>query len=336
MAFSSQRLFLHVPFKNEKPLLPDRKRSDCQLKTYESCTDLRAWAMNPLLMSQFMMDVVHKARFRRLLLRPDGDYELTREYLLQLSTDELADYVLSLMNEVKKMKSEVHDLTESGRDLGQQLASVQQIAETCVQERELILIQQQSVVIDPDLQQKELADLKETICALKYKADRYDCVMRENLSLRCKLQAMYDENTSNTKRKFDYGACGDTETNTCAVLKAELCIYKCRYDEMQQQRRKLMEELQRAKIGQEQLFKLKNKLINQQLQKEQLQERLDDALIKCDQKEMELKKMADYIAMCNHRLDKLERLESERNRPKDLLIETSSQKSFDSEGSVEE
>ncbi|XP_058466354.1 uncharacterized protein LOC131439408 [Malaya genurostris] len=322
MAYSSQRLFLHVPFKNEQPPLPDQKHSHCELKTYESCTDVRAWTRDPLLMSQFMIEVVHKSRFQRMMLRPVGDYELTREYLLQLSTIELTDYVLSIMNELKKVKSNVRDLTESRHDLEHQLASVQQIAEECFQEREeVILIQEQST-----------ADLEETIRDLKCKAHCYDRVVQENQCLRSELQTLQEIGSSKTEQKLDDGACGDTEASTCVELKAELCIHRQHYVEMQHQKRTLMEQLRRAHIGQDQIFKLKNKLIDEKQQKEKLQEQLDNALIKSDRQELELKRMSAYIAMCNHRL---ERIESDKKRPVHMLTESSSEKSFESEGSEE-
>ena len=69
MAFSTQRAFLNVPYRNEEPPLPDGKRSDCQLKSYESCTDVRAWSLDPAITSKFLIDVARKSRFQRKLPR---------------------------------------------------------------------------------------------------------------------------------------------------------------------------------------------------------------------------------------------------------------------------
>lgn len=70
MSFSSQRIFFRVPFRDEEPRrLPERKRSDCQLKSYHSCADFRALSMDPKVSAQYAMDVVHKARWPRVIVR---------------------------------------------------------------------------------------------------------------------------------------------------------------------------------------------------------------------------------------------------------------------------
>ncbi|XP_021707797.1 uncharacterized protein LOC110678768 [Aedes aegypti] len=145
MAFSTQREILNFPFRNEEPTIPDRKRSDCQLKSYESCTDVRAWSMNPKVTAKFLLDVAHKSRYRRKLPRPrSSDGQLTKAYLQQLDVEELLDYVMNLMVELEDVKSKVQLL-----EAHQNPRQVGEIDST----------------YDPDKEEKQLiSNLKTIIC----------------------------------------------------------------------------------------------------------------------------------------------------------------------------
>ncbi|XP_053686110.1 centriolin [Sabethes cyaneus] len=283
MSFSSQRTFLYVPFRNEQPQRPNRKRSDGALKNYESCTDWRAWTLDPLLASQFILDVVHKSRPWKLFSRPGGDYELTRDYLLQLDASELTDYVLSLMTELRAAKMDAKKLEDSRLELGQQLASVQKLAKTCEQEREELIVSQQQLAVkfDPEQHERELADLKAIICNLKCKAKKYDSLVEENRRLRKKLQPSSEENSLTAKKTVTEKGCGDSECINCCRLSAELCIYKNQYDDLKQQRRVLMEQVQKGKIAQEKVSELKLELDDERSKVKRIQQRLEDSLRLC-------------------------------------------------------
>ena len=60
MAFSTQKNFLSVAFPIEKENDPPKKRSDAALKTYPSCVDTRAWALNNEKKSQFISEILHR------------------------------------------------------------------------------------------------------------------------------------------------------------------------------------------------------------------------------------------------------------------------------------
>ncbi|XP_055530975.1 uncharacterized protein LOC129721902 isoform X2 [Wyeomyia smithii] len=308
MSFASQRTFLYVPFRGEQPRLPDRKRSDGALKSYESCTDWRAWTLDTLLASQFILDVAHKSRPWKMIPRPSGDFELTRDYLLQLDVTELTDYVLSLMTELKSTKAEARKLQESRLELGQQLDSVQKLADTCEQQREeLILIQQQSAVrLDSEQQQQELADLKTIICNLKSKAKEYDCVVKENQCLRKKLKTACEENFSKTNKSGGENGCGDSRCVNCDRLNAELCIYRNQYSDLMQQKRTLMELVQKGRIAQENVSELKIQLDRERFKREKIENQFKNAMILRDEQMRELNRKENYIAMCNKRLEHME------------------------------
>ncbi|XP_062555731.1 uncharacterized protein LOC134220645 [Armigeres subalbatus] len=307
MAFSSQRMFLTVPFRNEEPPLPDRKRSDCQLKSYESCSDVRAWSLDPMVTSKFLLDVTHKARFQRKLPRPSGDYRLTRAYLQHLTVEELVDYVMSLMLELKKLKSLVQQIEVERKDLGEQLVSVQQMAETCEQQKEeLILVQQRSTVFDPNQMDQEMVELRNMILALKDKAEQYDSVAKENACLKQKFQEYCGEKQREPRSSFDEGACGDSIPETCEKLKAELRHYKQIYGEMKVQKRCLMEQLQVAKLRESRFCEMKKRLDDEESKRIALQSQLDDLLIERDCQNLELNRKNEYIVLCNRRLEKVE------------------------------
>lgn len=215
------------------------------------------------------------------MLQPGGDFELTRDYLLQLDVSELTDYVLSLMAELKATKMEARKLADSQVQLGQQLVSAQQLADTCEQEREeLILIQQQSAVkLDTEQQQRELTDLRTIICNLKCKAEKYDSVMKENQCLRRKLQISCEENSLSTKKVDTGDGCDGSECANCNRLKAELCIYKNQYDNIKQQRRVLMEQIQQERIAKEQVSDLKMQLDGKRVKLDRTEQRLEETLV---------------------------------------------------------
>lgn len=63
MAFSSQRTFGVMKYLNaleDSNRIPTTKRSDAAIKSYESCTDSRAWSNEDDRKSQFVYDAVHK------------------------------------------------------------------------------------------------------------------------------------------------------------------------------------------------------------------------------------------------------------------------------------
>ncbi|XP_021711750.1 uncharacterized protein LOC110680246 [Aedes aegypti] len=307
MAFATQRAFLNVPYRNEEPPVPDRKRSDCQLKSYESCSDARAWSLDPSVCSKFLLDVVRKSRFQRKLSRPSGDYQLTRAYLQQLTTDELIDYVMSLMMELKQIKSQVQQIEAERNDLGEQLMSLQQMAETCEQEKEeLILVQQRSAVFDPDQMDQDMIDLRNLLLALKEKADKYDCLEKENKCLKLKLDEFCGENTIKRNASFDEGACGDSVPLACEKLKAELGHYKQSYEEMKVQKRALMEQLQLTKLRECRYWEMKNRLAEEECKRACLQTRIDDLLIERDCQALDLTRKEEYISLCNRRLEHVE------------------------------
>ncbi|XP_055621782.1 uncharacterized protein LOC129765461 [Toxorhynchites rutilus septentrionalis] len=302
MAFSTQREFLNIHFRNEPQNLPERKPSVGQLKTYESCTDLRAWSLDKMLSSQYLLDLVHKARFRRPSQQTDGDYELSREYLLHLDVDVLVELVLGLIDELERVKSHVHPFNMDKQGIDERSAAVQQIAKAGDQERDQLIEQQSSVFAGSEQYAKELADLKEIIDNIRTKAEKHDVLVKENKCLREKLHALRKSNQSSWQKSRD-SDCGDSVTQNCESLMAELCLFKNHYAEIEQQKRELMEQLQRSKFSERSVITLKNELYQEQLNREIIERQLADALFRNDRQASELYRKDNYIAMCNRRLE---------------------------------
>ncbi|XP_039452230.1 uncharacterized protein LOC120431156 isoform X1 [Culex pipiens pallens] len=297
MSFSSQRTFFRVPFRDEEPRrLPERKRSDCQLKSYHSCADFRAMSMDPKVSAQYAMDVVHKARWPRVIVRPSGG--LTREYLMFIETEELVDFVMIFMEKLEKANTKLAEYEQNRRGQQEQIELVQRAAE---QE----LVQQRTEVVDQAKVEEELADLKDIILRLKCKADRCDCLEQENHCLRKKIHCLKKEKKPEMKEKCDEKIdCGDSPQVDADKVKAEMALIRNYCEELKQQKRTLMEELQKSKINHCKVSDLRNLLIQEQCWRELLQEKFDNLQIQHDVQAIELERKKNYITMCNRRLEK--------------------------------
>uniref|UniRef100_A0A1Q3FTM8 Uncharacterized protein n=1 Tax=Culex tarsalis TaxID=7177 RepID=A0A1Q3FTM8_CULTA len=297
MSFSSQRTFFWVPFHDEEPRLPERKRSNCQLKSYHSCSDLRVMSIDPKVTAQYTLDVVHKARWPRVRMRPSSG--LTREYLMFVETEELVDFVMCFMTELKKAKTQLAEFEHNQRS--QQEEQLQLVQRAADQK----LVQQRSEIVDQAKVEEELADLKETILSLKSKANRCDCLERENNCLRKKIQCLRKQKKPEVKEKCEEKTdCGDSPQVDCDRIKAEMALIRNYCEELKQQKRTLMEELQRNKINHCKISDLRNQLIQEQCSRGLLQEKFDNLQIQHDIQAIELERKKHYITMCNRRLEK--------------------------------
>ncbi|XP_065074176.1 early endosome antigen 1-like [Ochlerotatus camptorhynchus] len=286
MSYTTQQEFFNVPFRNEDPNLPDRKRSDGALMTYDLCTDSRAWALDKQKRSNYILDVVHKARFKKALLHPEGQFELTKGYLIQLDADDLADYILSLQAEIKRKNDSVQTLEESRKGLGEQLQAIQK------QSDELTEIRQQSAILEQERTdfEQQMEDLEMVIVNLKDRADRYDLLAKENELLRQQLQKQRVEAADrirliNAEAEANFNR---MQAEDCWKLEAELILYKAKYEDLRHQKRELKEQLQKAFVQQSNLTELKRQLALEQVHREKVEDELEHVLSLYDQQFQEV------------------------------------------------
>ncbi|XP_058814364.1 uncharacterized protein LOC131678312 [Topomyia yanbarensis] len=303
MSYTTQRDFFNVTFRNEDPKPPERKRSDGALMTYEFCTDGRAWALDKEKRSKYILDVVHKARFKKAVLHPDGQFELSKNYLLNMEVDDLANYIVSLQAEVKRKNETVQQLEETRRVLGEQLDSAQQ------QSQDRILIQQQSAILQQERNEfeQQIDDLEEAIICLKDRADRYDLLAKENELLRCQLQKHRAEvaNKMQLAHAEAEANFNRMRANDCEKLEAELIIFKAEYEELRKQKRELKEQLQKSSICKVRLSELKRQLATEQAEREKVEERMEHLLAIYDKQYQELQRKSDYIVESNQRMERI-------------------------------
>ncbi|EAT37783.1 AAEL010252-PA [Aedes aegypti] len=282
MSYTTQKEFFNVSFRNEAPRLPERKRSDGALMTYDLCTDGRAWALDKQKRSNYILDVVHKARFKKAMLHPEGQFELTKDYLIHLDVDDLAEYILSLQAEIKRKNDSVLQLEETRRTLDEQLEAIQAKSD------ELSEIQQQSAMLAEERNdfEQQLEDLEKVIVDLKERADRYDLLAKENASLRDQLQHQRTE-TADRIRLIN----AEVEANFNRMitqdydkLEAELVLFKAQYEDLRQQKRDLKEQLQKAFVQQGKMTELRRQLALEQSHREKVEDELEHLLSLYDQR----------------------------------------------------
>ncbi|XP_053692213.1 myosin-10-like [Sabethes cyaneus] len=287
MSYTTQRDFFNVSFHNEEPKPPERKRSDAALMLYDFCTDGRAWALDKQKQSNYILDVVHKARFKKALLHPEGQFELTKDYLVSMEVHDLADYILSLQAEVRRKN-------ETVQQMDSQLQAVQQRSE------DLNIIQRQSAILEQERNEfeQQLGDLEEVIVNLKDRADRYDLLAKENQLLRCQLQKQQGQAADKMRL-----ASAEAEANFNRMrakdyerLEAELVIFKTQYEELRKQKRELKEQLEVVSINVGRISELKRQLANEQAQREKAEEAMEHLLNLYDKQYQELQNQNEFTA----------------------------------------
>ncbi|XP_055615583.1 restin homolog [Toxorhynchites rutilus septentrionalis] len=300
MSYATQKEFFNVSYPNETPKLPTRKRSDGAIMTYDFCPDNRAWALDKEKRSLYILDVVHKTRFRKALLHPEGEFELTKDYLVHLDVEDLAEYILRLQTEIKRKKLSVRELEESHR----QLETVRG------QSNDYAFIQQQSAILEQERNEfeQQLLDLEEVIVNLKDRADRYDLLAKENELLRCQLQKQQmgpaDKirlHNAEAEAKFNRIQAEDYEK-----LEVELIIMKTTYEQLREQKRELKERLQKALLCQTKLTELKRQIAIEKDKRENIEEEMERLLVLYDKQSQELRRKTSYLTEANHRMESIQ------------------------------
>ncbi|KAL1375596.1 hypothetical protein pipiens_001597 [Culex pipiens pipiens] len=294
MSFSTQQEFFNVSFANEEPKPPTRKRSDGAIMTYDFCTDGRAWALDKAKRSNYILDIVHKTRFKRALAHPEGEFELSKDYLVNLDVDDLAEYALSLQAEIKRKNEKV-----------KKLEGKQKVLQDRNTPEEQKLIQQQSAELQRERQEfdQQIADLEEDIIQWRDRAERYDLLAKENELLRQQLQKQRIEAADkmrliNAEAEASFNRMRAEE---CERLEAELILYRTQYDDLRAQKRDLKEQLQRAATRQNKVGELKRQLAVERAHREQVEEEMEQLMDLFDKQTQEVQRRGSLPAATEQR-----------------------------------
>lgn len=124
MAFSTQKDFLHMSFTD----LPfGRKKSEIKLKTYESCTDARAWSMDSTKRAKYLEDILQNVRMRKHDGSGDAGRFFTREELEVMSQEELIDHILSLYKNIQVKNNELKATEQLLHDASKKFESIDKV-----------------------------------------------------------------------------------------------------------------------------------------------------------------------------------------------------------------
>ncbi|XP_058444179.1 myosin-J heavy chain-like [Malaya genurostris] len=280
MAYTTQRDFFNVTFQNEESKPPVRKRSDGALMTYEFCTDSRAWAFEKEKRSKYILDVVHKARFKEAVVHPEGQFELSKDYLVQMKVDDLADYIVSLQAEIKRKNSTVQELEET----------------------------RQTLELENNEFRQQIGDLEKVISQLKDNTDCCDRLAKENEFLRCQLLKRDKEvdckiRLANAKVEADID---QMWAESYQKLKEELDFSKTEFDELCQQNQQLKEQVRKGSIWKVKLSEMKRQFALELAHREKVEVEREHLLIFCEKQFQEIQIKNEYIVETNRRMEKLQ------------------------------
>ncbi|XP_001846751.2 flagellar attachment zone protein 1 [Culex quinquefasciatus] len=314
MSFSTQQEFFSVSFPNEEPKPPTRKRSDGAIMTYDFCTDGRAWALDKAKRSNYILDIVHKTRFKRALAHPEGEFELSKDYLVNLDVDDLAEYALSLQAEIKRKNEKV-----------KKLEGKQKVLQDRNTPEEQKLIQQQSAELQRERQEfdQQIADLEEDIIQWRDRAERYDLLAKENELLRQQLQKQRIEAADkmrliNAEAEASFNRMRAEE---CERLEAELILYRTQYDDLRAQKRDLKEQLQRAATRQNKVGELKRQLAVERAHREQVEEEMEQLMELFDKQTQEVQRRGS-LPVATEQRDKRSSIQEARKPVEDIAVES--------------
>lgn len=122
MAFSTQKDFLtlNIPV--------NRKKSENQIKTYESCTDTRAWCMDNTKRAKYLAEIVQKMKtMPRVDGAGDGSRYFSEMELDQMSQTELVTHVLELYKNIQSKNDELKATEKLLKDASEKFDSIDEV-----------------------------------------------------------------------------------------------------------------------------------------------------------------------------------------------------------------
>uniref|UniRef100_A0A182VTJ6 B30.2/SPRY domain-containing protein n=1 Tax=Anopheles minimus TaxID=112268 RepID=A0A182VTJ6_9DIPT len=312
MSYTTQRQFLSIAFPNEVPTLPSRKRSDAVLKSYSSCYDYRAWSQDGLKQAQFISDVANRAlsQASKVPLHFFSGAELTKEILVRLDADSLADYILSLRDEVKKKHSSIEsleqvelELVKKTETLDGNLNALQQENRLLSNEIERIVACQEEQCKTNQFDEQELAEISQMIIDLK---EHNEDLEQEMQVLRDQCEALQKVAASAEHDNQEDRVDVEAENNFLKFkakdydrLESELALFKAEYDRLTQQKRDLAEEAQRAQQYRLRAVELKQNLKDELHRRELCEEHIEMLVNMYEQQSFELNELKRQVHTLN-------------------------------------
>uniref|UniRef100_A0A182SMA4 Uncharacterized protein n=1 Tax=Anopheles maculatus TaxID=74869 RepID=A0A182SMA4_9DIPT len=284
------------------PKLPSRKRSDAVLKSYSSCYDYRAWSRDGLKQSQFIEDVANRtvSQGAKVPLYSFSGAELTKEILVRLDADNLADYILSLRDDVKKKHTSIESLEQAKTELVKKTETLDEKLKALDEENRLLSAEIERIGACQDQQretnqfdEQELFEISQMIIDLR---DYNENLEQEMVVLREQLKTLQ---TSTTESPIgDSRANVEAENNFLKFkakdydrLESELTLFKAEYDSLTQQKRELAEEVQRAAQYRLRAVELKQNLKEEQRRRELCEEQIEMLVNMYEQQSIELNQL---------------------------------------------
>ncbi|XP_049288087.1 kinectin-like [Anopheles funestus] len=310
MSYTTQKQFLSIAFPNEGPTLPSRKRSDAVLKSYSSCYDHRAWSRDGLKQSQFIGDVANRAlsQAAKLPLHFFSGAELTKEILVRLDADNLADYILSLRDEAKKKHNSIESLEQTKQELVKRTETLDEKVNALQEENRLLSAEIERIVACQDQQretnqfdEQELAEISQMIIDLR---DYNEDLEQEMQILRGQFKALQTAADPAGGDNQDDRANIEAENNFLKFkakdydrLESELTLFKAEYDNLTQQKRELAEEAQRAQQYRLKAVELKQNLKDELHRREMCEDQIEMLVNMYEQQSVELNQLKGHVKM---------------------------------------
>ncbi|XP_050076891.1 myosin-11-like [Anopheles maculipalpis] len=300
MSYTTQKQFLSIAFPTEGPKLPNRKRSDAVLKSYSSCYDYRAWSRDGLKQSQFIEDVANRtiSQAAKVPLYSFSGAELTKEILVRLDADNLADYILSLRDDVKKKHNSIESLEQAKTELVRKTETLDENLKALDEENRQLRAEIERIVACQEQQretaefdEQELFEISQMIIDLR---DHNKELEEEMTDLREELKAL--QTTVTTESPIgDSRAIVEAENNFLKFkakdydrLESELALFKAEYENLTQQKRELAEEVQRAQQYRLRMVELKQNLKEELHRREVCEEQIEMLVNMYEQQSVEL------------------------------------------------
>ncbi|XP_035773268.1 GRIP and coiled-coil domain-containing protein 2-like [Anopheles albimanus] len=308
MAYITQKQFFQPSFWNEDPKLPSRKRSEGVLKSYSSCSDTRAWSLDLQKQSQFITDVAHRvlSQAGKVPLHSFSGAELTKDYLVRLDADSLADYILSLRGETKRNVDTIEKLNETNTNLSnqnevlsQKLGVLEVENKQLHDEIERIGRCQEQQKATNTFDEEELIEISKQIFDLSERNEDLEDEIRE---LRFQLNARQPAESSHGDHGDQQQAVLEAENNFLKFksheyekLESELCMFKAEFDSLKQQKRELSAEVQWLQRYRVRSAELKKELNEELHNREVCEDQIEMLVNMYEQQSVELNQLKDQL-----------------------------------------
>uniref|UniRef100_A0A182R005 Fibronectin type-III domain-containing protein n=1 Tax=Anopheles farauti TaxID=69004 RepID=A0A182R005_9DIPT len=298
--------------------LPSRKRSDAVLKSYSSCSDTRAWSLDLLKQSQFIGDVMNRAlpTAAKIPLHSFHGAELTKDILIRLDASNLADYIISLRDDVKQKRGTIETLEQSKIDLTKQMEALEERLRTMDEENRLLGAEIERIGMCQEQQrqtnqfdEEELAEIGQMIMDMR---DRNQDLEHEVQLLHDQLHVLQTaETVAEVEENPTQRANIEAENNFLKFkakdydrLERELALFKAECDNLTHHKRELAEEAQRAQQYRHRAIELKQDLKVELRRREKCEEQIE--MLVPVEDEAQLKALLCQLAEKNKMIEQLQ------------------------------